>query len=205
MNRCEFLDNEDCILFSEEVNDLDEILKQGVSLSTTSGQQLITGGMIKFADCDVKFKYSFKIRMRLIRNFFNCHDSSLLKGMQLYSATRSGNWRRGQVDIDTVGNEIWIEFSTNVGGFFNCDVPTKKSGISDKRSSIKFVAPKHKKIKRIFIGTECCNNPVIYGGGSVDYYAKRRKARIYLGSCFDREELKVSAVYYGAKQPNLVK
>ncbi len=207
INICDFLDNQECILQTKEVRTIDEIMEEGVSLTASNGQQLITGGMVRFADCDIKFSKPVKLRICLPDGFFRCNHSALLDDMNLYLAMTNGTWRRLREPIVfvTTGKQICMEFEVTRGGMYNCDIPKKSENLFKNKRSIKFIAPKGKKIKQLSVGTQCCNNPVIYGGRETRINAKENKGRVYLGNCCLESQVMVSVLFKGSKEAKVVK
>lgn len=207
INICDFIDNQECILQTTEIRTVDEILEQDLTLTATNGQRLITGGMVRFADCDIKFSKPVKLKICLPEGFFRCNDSALLNDMNLYMATSNGTWRRLREPIVfvTTGKQICMEFTVTRGGMFNCDIPKKGDNLFNNKRSIKFIAPQGKKIKQLSVGTQCCNNPVIYGGRETRINGKENKGRVYLGNCCLESQVMVSVLFKGSKEAKVVR
>ena len=208
---CDFEKHRMAILNSKTIYTAREMMEYGLSLYTSDGQELVTGGMIKIANDSVVFDRPVEVELPLINDFFNCYDTAMLSRMRLYRANQHGDWD----DSDTVSvvqrsTGTAFRFSISTGGTFNCDaIPTvplrviARAGgfliapifqqIRKNQSTLRLKSPNGERIRKLQVTTSCgnCSQPSLVRRKYIRYNKKRTKAKIRFVECCSTDSLLV--------------
>lgn len=124
-NRCEFFDIRDCIEY-HEIRTLEDAQQNNLTTQDSSGNPLLTGGMItvsfQSADCGKsRLEVPVRIRIPLLDNKCAMKDPNF----NLYEANTAGNWKLTGTPsrVVTINGKKYLEFFTSTGGKFNADTP----------------------------------------------------------------------------------
>lgn len=173
MNKCAYLRNPNCVKIKEFL-DAESLRQEGLETMTEDGQELISGGMLKYEICK---DYQVQVYMPVP---ISCDD---FDDMDLWERNEDGSWKkisRSPLKITTINNVRYYPLSLSGNGFINVDklaqrinlnkVKIKvKKGIELNRAIISCgcplygtgAGPKNKRKRKIILGTLCCPDPMI--------------------------------------------
>lgn len=171
VNKCDFLRNPNCYKIQEYL-DANSLRAENIETMTEHGEQLVSGGMLKYDICEGK-KITCYVPLST-----TCDN----EGMDLWERKKDGTWKKvskSPLKTEVINNVRYYPLTLSGNGFCNLDkIPPfdlnkikfkVKKGMELYNVSISCdcqmyrtsAVPKNKRKRKVVIGTLCCENPMV--------------------------------------------